>query len=183
MGRDKALLEIGGQTLLARAVELLQSIVFPVSIIGDRESYRNFGAPKIPDSVPDSGPVGGIVTALAHSNSEWSLVIGCDMPHITQRFLEFLCEHALRASAEIQAIVPESPRGLEPLCAVYRTASSVTFEAAIAARKLKLTNVVSQLCLDRIGEQDWRAFSADGSLFQSVNTLEQFAAARRALEK
>jgi molybdopterin-guanine dinucleotide biosynthesis protein A len=183
MGRDKALLEIGGQALLAGAVELLRSIALRVSIIGDRESYRNFGVPTIPDSVPDSGPVSGLATALAHSKSDWALVIGCDMPRITRQLLEFLCERAQRASGETQAIVPESPLGLEPLCAVYHITSAATFEAALAAKKLKLTDAVSQLCLNRIGEKDWRAFSPDESLFQSVNTLEQFEATRRAFEK
>jgi molybdenum cofactor guanylyltransferase len=183
MGRDKALLEIGGQTLLAHAVELLQSITPRVSIIGDGEAYRGFGVPVIPDLVRDSGPLSGIATALAHSTSEWSLVAGCDMPFITDQFLKFVCERALRASVDVQAIVPESGHGLEPLCGIYRATSAPTLEAALAERRLKLTDAVSRLCLNRIDEKQWRAFSPDGSLFRSVNRPDEFEAARRILEK
>ena len=182
MGRDKALLEIGGQTLLARAVELLQSIAVRVSIIGDRERYRSFGVPTNPDRVPDSGPVGGIVTALAHSKSEWSLVIGCDMPYISAAFLKSLCDRAENAPSGIQGVVPESSRGLEPLCAVYRKSAAPAFESALAERKLKLTTVVASVLLDRVIDKDWRPFALHGDLFQSLNCPEDLTAAKRALE-
>ena len=104
------------------------------------------------------------------------------MPYVTPDFLRFLCDRAASAGPKIQAVVPESSRGLEPLCGVYRAVCAPTFEAALAAQKLKLTSVVATLRLDRITESDWRPFSPEGTLFQSINYPEDYEAARRALE-
>lgn len=60
MGRDKALLELAGRTLLDRAVDLLrQAGAAPIVVSGHRPSY---------DSVPDlwkgRGPLGGLASVL-----------------------------------------------------------------------------------------------------------------------
>ena len=182
MGRDKALLEIGGQTLLARAVALLKSAVPRVSIVGAPERYNQIGVPVFPDHLADCGPVSGVASALAEASAEWALMLACDMPHVGRDFLRFLRDRAASAAPEIQAVVPESSRGLEPLCAVYRANCAPIFESALAARKLKLTGVVVTLRLDRITESAWRPFSPEGTLFNSINHVEDYEAARRALE-
>ncbi len=66
-GSDKALAELGGRTLLARAVDQLSGWCEMVVVIG-RETAP---APTLPDS-PRSGmgPLGGIAAALHHARDE-----------------------------------------------------------------------------------------------------------------
>lgn len=181
MGTNKALVELGSRTLLARAVELIETVASPVTIIGTNKSEHGLDVPSVPDREPGCGPLGGIVSALASAAKEWALVVACDMPYVTPTFLELLRDRAAVARDETQAIVPQTSRGLEPLCAIYRASAAGALEASLAARKLKLTDAVGALRLDRVVESEWRPFSSDGRLFNSINRPEDLAAARQAL--
>jgi molybdenum cofactor guanylyltransferase len=63
-GSDKALAELGGRTLLARAVDALSAQCDAVVVIGREEGP----APTLPDwPRADMGPLGGIAAALHHA--------------------------------------------------------------------------------------------------------------------
>lgn len=183
MGTNKALVELGSLTLLARAVELIEPVASPVTIVGMNKSQHVLHVASIRDREPGCGPLGGIVTALAIASKEWALVLACDMPYVTVEFLQLLSRRCASASPETQAVVPETSRGLEPLCAIYRASASKVLEASLAGRKLKLTDVVATLRVDRVVESDWLAFSADGKLFTNINRPEDLAAARQVFER
>ncbi len=101
MGRDKAMLRLGGKTLLARAVELLQSLerLQPlggkamVTIAGERTELEG-AARSIKDRYPGCGPLGGMEAALRDleetESEEWALFVPVDMPFLTPRLLDAL---------------------------------------------------------------------------------------------
>lgn len=76
MGEDKALLRIGGRTLLDRTVDILREAgATRVATSGTRDG-------GIPDRWPQAGPVGGIASAaLVLPDGEW-LVVPVDMPRL-----------------------------------------------------------------------------------------------------
>src|ERR1019366_7796975 len=59
MGRDKALLELGGVPLIVRTVRLVESVVGPPTVIGDAAAIRALGLRTIGDDWPSAGPLGG----------------------------------------------------------------------------------------------------------------------------
>ncbi len=66
-GGDKALLEIGGQSLLARVFERLAPQVGPLAINanGDPSRFGGYGLPVIADTVEGFvGPLGGVLAGL-----------------------------------------------------------------------------------------------------------------------
>ena len=77
-GSDKALAEIGGESLLARAVDLLAGWCEHVVVAGRAEAP----APTLPDAPrPGMGPLGGLAAALHHAVDEGYdavLTIGVD---------------------------------------------------------------------------------------------------------
>ena len=52
MGRNKALLEIGGVPLLVRTARLLEPLVAAVTVIGPLERYTALGLHVVPDDSP-----------------------------------------------------------------------------------------------------------------------------------
>ena len=74
-GSDKALAELGGRTLIARAVDTLSGFCEYVIVVG-RETAP---APTIPDwPRPDMGPLGGIAAALRFAEDEdYDSVLTC----------------------------------------------------------------------------------------------------------
>jgi molybdopterin-guanine dinucleotide biosynthesis protein A len=79
LGRDKALIEISGRSLLRRSVELLATVCVHVSVSGRDPSSFGLDLDWFLDDIPGIGPMGGIVTAL-RLFKEPCLAISCDLP-------------------------------------------------------------------------------------------------------
>src|ERR1700733_15544154 len=73
MGRDKALLKLGGVPLIVCAARLVASVVGPATVIGDSAAFRSLGLRTIADDWPGAGPLGVIETALRASGAPWTL--------------------------------------------------------------------------------------------------------------
>jgi molybdenum cofactor guanylyltransferase len=87
MGRDKALVELAGKPLIAHAVTKLRRITPAVHILSNNPALAPH-ARLVPDLHPDTGPIGGIEAALAHSTSHWNLILPVDVPFLPTSFLE-----------------------------------------------------------------------------------------------
>ena len=59
MGKDKALLEIGGQPMALRMVELVRPLVAEVALVGSPERYGHLGVPVLADCEVGRGPLRG----------------------------------------------------------------------------------------------------------------------------
>ncbi len=180
MRRDKALLEFAGISLLVRTARLLEPRVAAVTIIGPPERYAALGLPTVPDDRPGLGPLGGMATALRISTLEWSILLGCDLPYLSGAWLDWLVARALASPAE--ALVPETSRGLEPLCAIYRRSCAPALAAALARGERKVTEVVARLALQKVTPAEWKPFDPSGALFKNMNTPADYEEARARLE-
>lgn len=176
MGRDKALIEIDGKPLLARTAELLAPLVESITLVGDPAKYPSFGFRAVPDRSPGAGPLGGIAAALAAAREPQVAVLACDLPYLTHDWLAWLFTRAGNSPADI--VVPETTRGLEPLCAVYRSTCVRVFTDALVQGVRKVTDAFAVLNVDYIREIEWRKFSADGNLFRNMNTPEDYEQVR-----
>ena len=166
MGRDKALLEFHGATLLEVAARKLRQVVPAVTIVGPPQRYGHLGWPVIPDLVDGCGPLGGLYTALSNTAAEWNLVLACDMPAVTPETLRALLQAAPNCGCD--ALVPETAAGWEPLCAVYHRRLAPALGSAIQRKLFKMQEFVS-----KIGACPWPA--PDAALFANLNTPEEAA--------
>ncbi len=80
MGRDKALLELDGRTLVELAARAAADAGAEdiVTVGGDRSALRALGFTWVPDRWPGEGPLGGIITALAATTADRVIVLACD---------------------------------------------------------------------------------------------------------
>ncbi|ASP19189.1 molybdenum cofactor guanylyltransferase [Antarctobacter heliothermus] len=75
-GGDKALLSLGGQTLLTRVIDRLSPQVAAVALNanGDAARFADYGLPVVPDSIADyPGPLAGVLAGL-----DWAAEQGAD---------------------------------------------------------------------------------------------------------
>jgi molybdopterin-guanine dinucleotide biosynthesis protein A len=177
MQRDKAALQYQGRTQIDRAFELASrhvSKIF-VSVRADQkhDPVRN-AKPMIVDSAAGAGPIVGIRSALAaYPDAAW-LVLACDLPFLSDAVLERLL--AERDSNALATAYRSAQDGLpEPLCAVWEPQSAAALDAYQSGggrcpRKF-LINHRARL-LDPI----------DKHALDNVNTPEEYAQARQALE-
>ena len=177
MGRDKALLELGGAPMIARTARLAGEHVASVTVVGPPERYASLGLGVVADRWSGTGPLGGIATALCASSSEWNLILGCDLPCLTAKWIDWLIAWARESSA--QAAVPESERGLEPLAAMYRKDCDPAFTAALDRGVRRISEALQEIVFERVTADQWREIEPADNLFQNVNTPEDFAEAQR----
>jgi len=191
MGRDKAFLELNGAPLIQRTADLLKPLIAKNTLVISTDQpanaittnpYSTFELPTLADRWPNAGPLGGIATALATAQTSWSLILACDMPFLTKEWLTFLLNQISETSEQTDAIVPETNRGLEPLCAIYRSTCAPILAAALDRGVRKVTDVLATLNLRRICETEWRQFFPDGNLFGNLNTWQDYLEAQQRLK-
>lgn len=189
-GTDKALVEIGGKTLLMRTVELVASVCERTRIVAPAGKYEDTPVSIVADKWPGQGPLGGILTALEFATEEFReadeessciLIVSCDMPFLTREWLAYLRDRAVKSMAHV--VVPESENGLEPLCACWRTDAAAGVHAAFDGGVRKVTEAMKRLPMEVLDEAAWKRFDTDGRLFWNMNTLEDYAEARRVFEE
>jgi molybdopterin-guanine dinucleotide biosynthesis protein A len=188
-GADKALVEFGGKTLLARTVELVASVCGETRIVAPPGKYTAADATILADNWPGQGPLGGILTALQHINERrgdpagyvYALILSCDMPFLTREWLLYLCDRARKTTAQV--IVPQTENGLEPLCACWRTDSATAIQAAFNGGVRKVTEAMKRVPMEVLDESVWKRFDSDGRLFWNMNTPEDYEEARRVFEE
>jgi molybdopterin-guanine dinucleotide biosynthesis protein A len=139
-----------------------------VVLVGNPKVAARSAFPAIPDLYPGEGPLGGILSALGQTTADWNIVVACDMPELTARFLITLIEAAERSDAD--ALVPTRPSGrLEPLCAVYHRRALPGLEAAFAGGVRAVAAAFPQVRATLFPVPEVL-------LFQNVNTPEEWAA-------
>jgi molybdopterin-guanine dinucleotide biosynthesis protein A len=179
MGVDKALLEINGVPMIARTAQLVESVTSAATVVGAPEKYQPLGLRVIADDWPECGPLGGIATALRASNTEWNLIVACDLPYLTKAWLEFLLQRASACTAD--ALVPMNDRGAEPLCAMYRQRCEPAMRQALEQGVRKVTEGLARVRAEYITPAEWKGFASDGLLFKNMNTLADYQEAKAKL--
>ena len=178
MGRDKALLPLGGQTLIERVLAAAHPLAYPRLIVGAPATYAHLGLPVLPDRRPKLGPLGGLYTAL-DATAAPVLLLACDLPFLTPGFLRHLTDQR----GPQQAVVPHTAAGLQPLCALYEPSCLAAVEAAIQANQLGMRDLLHNLSLDLVREKDWRPYDECGLLFANLNAPAEYERAQAALLK
>jgi len=175
MGRDKALLPWAGTTLLDHALARLREACSSVRILsGAERRYDDRGVPVDTDAVPDAGPLGGIYTGLLGMGAGAGLFLGVDLPFAPVALLRRLLDLA----EGHDAVVPESPRGPEPLCAVYRSTCLGPIRRRLAAGDLKATGFWPDVDVVRAGEADLAGLGPLDEVFRNLNTPADYERAR-----
>ena len=187
MGRDKALLDIGSQTLLeivAMRVVSLTDDLFVVASNGHR--YADLGFRVVPDVVPDSGSLGGIYSALTSASCDQCLIVGCDMPFLNASLLTFMVNQPRDYDVLIPVLAGgRSDQGhdktYETLHAIYSRSVLPVIERLLAARQLKIADLFPMLRVRELDEPTVRRFDSDLSSFFNANSPEDFAFVERAI--
>jgi len=142
MGRDKAWLETGGQTLLARQIGLARETGAAEIFISGRvdADYSAFGCRVLQDEFPDAGPLAGIERALDVAKSPLLLVLAVDLPEMSAEFLRRLAA----GCSENCGTVPKLNDGVEPLAAFYPKAAHHLSAASLERGALAVKDFAGQ---------------------------------------
>lgn len=178
MGSDKALLDFDGKTLVEHLLARLESVAQETIITTNHpERYHFLKLPLVPDVLPGRGALGGIYTALKVAAQPLVAVVACDMPFASPAILR-ACRDILVADTNLDAVIPSTAHGLEPLHAVYRRATCLpAVQAAIERDQWKVISWHGDVNVRVLLPADIAQFDPVGSTFVNVNTPEELKAA------
>lgn len=141
MGQDKCLLEIRGTPLWQRQLAVLAELGPAEILISCRREQAYFetsSARIVVDAWSDAGPLGGIASVLGEASQEMVLMLAVDMPKISAPFLDRLFIHVTPGCGAVF----HTPRGYEPLAAIYPKSLGPLAVDSVNSGKLRLQNFV-----------------------------------------
>ena len=183
MGQDKSSLLLGNRTLFVRAIEIANAVGDGVFVVGRRTGLEaaaaNAGVSIIEDEFAGQGPLAGIHAALKASSTDLNFILAVDTPFVTPAFVRYLVQRAARTDALV--VVPQTGAHLHPLCAIYRRAFAAIAEKALAAGKNKIDALFSSAVADFVTEEELTNAGFSVSMFDNVNSPEDFVRAEARL--
>jgi molybdenum cofactor guanylyltransferase len=158
-----------GKPLAARVAARLAEACDEVLVAsGDGKRMAWLGLPQVADAIPDSGPLGGLAGGLDAATHPHVAVVAADMPFASPDVLRLL---ASRIGGR-DAAVPASPKGTEPLHAVYARSVLGSFEAALRAGRLSVRVALEGLDVLVVTEAEWSAADPSGRFADNLNRPE-----------
>jgi molybdopterin-guanine dinucleotide biosynthesis protein A len=174
MGRDKATLELDGETLAAGAARRLAAVC-PEVALADRGRQLVPGLPSLPDG-PGRGPAAGLLGAAHAWPGRPLLALACDLPCVPVALLE-----ELTRSEDADWILPRWRSGPEPLCALWRPRALAILEERVTRGHYALWSLAEEagLAVRWLDGDLLASFGPPEEVFLNVNTPEELDRARR----
>ena len=132
MGQDKALIRIQGVPLLQLVCGIAGSCADTVYVVTPwQERYQHLLLPKcqlirevplfgaVGEEQPPNGPLIGFAQGLAHVETEWVLLLACDLPKLQVSVLQEWTAFLDGVGDGAIAALAHHPKGWEPLCGFY----------------------------------------------------------------
>jgi molybdenum cofactor guanylyltransferase len=137
MGRDKALLQLGGRSMLAIALDKVRALPLaaPPRLAGARSD-----AGAVADLHPGCGPLGGIEAALTASSRPLNVFLPLDMPLLPAKFLVWMLHRAQITGAMVT--LPRINGRPQPLCAAYHRELLEPITRSLLAGDYKVMRVI-----------------------------------------
>jgi molybdopterin-guanine dinucleotide biosynthesis protein A len=180
-GGDKAMIRIGGKTILDRVLERLRPTCTGIVLNanGDPARFAQYGLPVIADSIPDfAGPLAGILAGLdwaathAPGVSDVMSTPG-DCPFLPWDMVERL--HQARQDANLPLACARSGDWRHPVVGLWPVALREDLRTALTVDGLRKIEVWT--ARHGIAIADWPSEPVDP--FYNVNTPEDAATAER----
>ena len=143
MGRSKALLSLGGQTMVQRLSGRLAGFGELWLSANDPALGEGFPGRTAADRVAGGGPLAGLEAVLSATERPYLFCVACDMPHVTWELASALLE-AFPAGAD--ALVCQDSTGrVHPLCGVYARAVLPVLREQLAAGRLRVRDLLERV--------------------------------------
>jgi len=178
MGRPKATLPFGGETMLGRTLRLAGQAAQPLVVV----AAEGQELPKLPaeitvarDRRPDRGPLEGLAAGLAAiaGRADAAYVTSCDCPLLRPAFVarmfQLLGDHDIA--------VPTDGRYDHPLSAVYRTSVLPEIEKFLRADRLRPVFLFDRVKTLRVHVDDLRDVDPELDSLENLNHPQDYVGA------
>ncbi|WP_013323285.1 molybdenum cofactor guanylyltransferase [Gloeothece verrucosa] len=129
MGQDKALINLGGVPLLKQICLIATECAMGVYVITPAIELYHSILPNgcqlirevcLPGETLPHGPLVGFAQALTQVNTDWVLLLACDLPYLSASQLQQWSQSLYTVTEDMMAVLPRRNNRWEPLCGFYR---------------------------------------------------------------
>lgn len=179
-GREKALLPLGGRSMIDRVIERMapQVRALAINANGDAGRFAPFGLPVLADPLPGhQGPLAGVLVGLdwaAEQQADWLVTVPGDTPFPPRDLVAGLLEH-VRTDTEV--VFAESDGRIHPVIALWSSGCGARLRDAVLAENVRRVGLARTLF--ESASASWPADPVDP--FLNLNTPDDLAEAERIL--
>ncbi|MFW6358365.1 MAG: molybdenum cofactor guanylyltransferase, partial [Chroococcales cyanobacterium] len=140
MGTDKALIDVDGIPLLRKVYDVAASSAARVLVVTPwKERYQGILPSNVnwieevplPDETKPHGPLVAFSQGLAEMETEWGLLLACDLPRLNVSEIQSWIEYLPQIKEDAIAFLPKDAKGWQCLCGFYRRSSLPSLQAFI----------------------------------------------------
>lgn len=180
MGRNKALLDFGGEPLVRRLYRILEEAFDEVLISANNaETYEFLGVPVVSDVYDAGGSLAGVHAGLTQSRADSCFFVACDMPFVNIELVRYMG----RFASDYDVVIPVSRNGLEPLHAFYSRRCVPHIERQLGEGNLKIIDFYHQVRIREVTVDETRECDPDELSYFNINTQEKYKLAVARLER
>jgi molybdopterin-guanine dinucleotide biosynthesis protein A len=178
-GVNKAVLQVGGSTIIARILAALGPLVDERVLLTNDAALADLDDVSLVfDPTPHAGVLPALAAGLAAAAGEVCLAVACDMPFVSPGLFTHLLEVQQLDDADV--VIPRTAGFLEPMHAVYRREPVLhAIQAALARGDQRMISYFADVRVREVGEDEWRPANPSGTAFFNVNTPADLDEARR----
>ena len=181
MGKNKALLKLGNDTLIGHVIRRVRPITDELLLITKSpDEYTHLGLTMHEDIVPQAGALGGIHAGLTYASHETVLCVGCDTPFLVPNLLT----HLITLLGQYDAVMPytdaadDNKPTLQTLCAVYAKHCLPIITQMLKESELRVHALHERANVLCLSPEIWNVFDSEGVSFFNVNTPADFEKAQ-----
>lgn len=175
-GRDKSAEVIAGRSLLQRVVDAVSPIATEIVVVrapGMRPPAVHAETPlRHAEDMREGGALAGLYTGLLVVSQPVALVLGCDMPLLSQPMIRYL-RGLLDQSVDV--VMPLWEGREEPLHAFYRRTCLSAIEKALDEGKRRLVHFLPDVRVRYVSYDELQRLDPEGRSFWNVNQPSDLA--------
>lgn len=178
-GKNKALLSVGGHTILNRLYNTFQGLFDEVLLVtNDPLQYLSQDLTIVTDLFSIRSSLTGIHAGLVHASAPHAFITACDTPFLKKELIMALLEEL---EPKWDVIMPVTEKGNQPLCTIYSKRCIKPIEHQLKNQDPKILKFFPKVKVKEIPEAQLRKVDPGLASFFNINTPEDLYASEKML--
>ncbi len=181
MGQDKRFLDLAGQTLLERALSVLESLFSEILVVAAEPEPKlaSLRHKLVTDLIPGCATLGGLYTGLSLAGHPRVFACATDMPLLDRAVIERMAE--LGQGADV--VMAKLASGLQPMHAIYSKACLPHLERMARTKNLRVQELsrATDLTVRLVAEHELEDLDPRFLSFLNINTPADLEFVRKLL--
>lgn len=172
MGRDKALLPVGGKPMAQLLVDRFRADGFAVALsVARKGQFPIEGAAELTDAFPGMGPLNGIVAAFSETDAQQILLVAADMPKAAPALARRL--EMLRGDCDA-CVIRRGNGTVETLFGIYTRACCAEALRCLESGRRSIRAVLDSVRVRYVTESELPGWPL-ADILSNLNTPEDYA--------